>query len=216
MHIKQAKQYLEFLNLSGIQDIFISEQSEINLQSKNLENLAIVHSKCKRCALHKNRIKFVYGVGSSNAKLMVISEAPGHEENLSGKLFVGASGQLLTKMLNAIKIDRKDIYITNVVKCTPPRNRNPLPEEIFACSIYLQEQLDIIKPEIILILGKVAAESLLKLGLTLTNYRKKTYQYQGIKTYVTYHPAALLRNAGWKKFAWVDLQKLQKDYERII
>ncbi|MCK4956949.1 MAG: uracil-DNA glycosylase, partial [Candidatus Cloacimonetes bacterium] len=119
-------------------------------------------------------------------------------------------------MLNAINIEREDIYITNVVKCCPPGNRDPHPEEILACQNYLLEQIAIIKPKILLILGKVAAESILKLGLSLTAYREKTYLFQGIKTYVSYHPAALLRNVSWKRYAWTDLQKLQKDYEKLL
>lgn len=218
MHKKQINQYLEFLKLSGIQDVFVSEpekKMEIVKQAPSLEELAAKYAECKLCPLHTNRVKLVYGEGNPNSNLMIISEGPGHDENVTGKPFVGAAGQLLTKMLSAIKLDRKDIYITNVVKCRPPGNRDPHPEEVIACSLILQEQIDIIQPKLLLVLGRVAAETLLKQSESLGNYRKMENYYQGIRTFVTYHPAALLRNAQWKKPAWIDLQNLQKVYESL-
>jgi DNA polymerase len=143
---------------------------------------------------------------------MIIGEGPGADEDRLGKVFVGRSGQLLTKMLSAIKLTREDVYIANIVKCRPPENRNPLPEEKSACLPYLEEQISIIQPELILILGKVAAVTLLEIDQTLKAFREKTYNFRGTKTYVSYHPSALLRNPSWKKLAWIDLQKLQKDY----
>ncbi|MDP8269485.1 MAG: uracil-DNA glycosylase [Candidatus Tenebribacter davisii] len=211
MNNDTIKQYLEYLKLSGIQDIFINPKKQIN-KAELLQELEKKYCNCKKCELHTGRHKFVYGNGNADARLMIIGEGPGAEENRLGKVFVGRSGQLLTKMLNAINLSREEIYISNIVKCRPPGNRNPLPEEKKACLPYLDEQISIIQPELILLVGKVAAVTLLEIDQTLKAFRERTYTFRGIKTYVSYHPSALLRNPHWKKFAWIDLQKLQKDY----
>jgi DNA polymerase len=210
---KEIRQYLEYLNLSGIQDIFCSEKE--NDPSILLIQNAKKYSLCKRCSLGYNRTNLCYGNGSPDAKLMLIGEGPGAEEDKTGKVFVGRAGQLLTKMLKAINLDREEVYIANIVKCRPPGNRNPLPTEIEACLPYLFEQIQLVKPELLLLLGKVAAHTLLGFDGTMNEYRSKTYQVRNIKTFVTYHPSALLRNEGWKKFAWIDLQKLQEDYKKL-
>ena len=220
MNKKVINQYLEYLELSGIQDIFFKQKQNVDKTTKpeillDLNDLKKKYSTCSKCELSKTRNKFVYGNGNTNAKLMLIGEGPGAEEDKTGNVFVGRAGQLLTKMLNAINLDRKDIYITNIVKCRPPGNRNPLPEEKNACIGYLYEQIAIIKPKLILLLGKVAASTLLEQDKTLSAFRENTYIIKNIKTYVSYHPSALLRNPNWKKFAWIDLQKLQKDYEKM-
>jgi uracil-DNA glycosylase len=214
MSSKPLDQHLELLKLSGINEIFIEPESLEDI-SVDLEQLLVEYADCKNCVLAENRIKFVYGEGSQQSKLLLIGEGPGADENTTGKPFVGRAGQLLTKMLKAINIEREDVYITNVVKCRPPNNRNPQPEEIKACSDYLNEQIEIIKPELILLLGRVASEALLNQNKSLTKYRENTHIYKGIKTYVTYHPSALLRNPGWKKHAWIDLQKLRDDYNKL-
>jgi DNA polymerase len=214
MPSRSLEQHLELLRLSGINEIFIDQALPVE-KEPDLEQLKKQYANCDKCHLSKNRIKFVYGEGSGQAKLMLIGEGPGADENISGKPFVGRAGQLLTKMLKAINIERQEVYITNVVKCRPPNNRNPFPEEIEACAPYLQEQIEIIKPGLLMLLGKVAAEALLKQKKSLSKYRENTHIFQGIKTYVTYHPSALLRNPGWKKFAWIDLQKLRDDYNRL-
>ncbi len=211
MYNTAIKQYLEYLKLSGIQDIFVKPPIGIN-KAELLKELEGKYHTCTKCALHSGRNKFVYGNGNADARLMIIGEGPGAEENRLGKVFVGRSGQLLTKMLSAINLSRDEVYITNIVKCRPPDNRNPLPEEKSACLPYLEEQISIIQPEFILMLGKVAAVTLLEIDQTLKAFRQKTYNFRGIKTYVSYHPSALLRNPSWKKFAWIDLQNLQKDY----
>jgi len=211
LYNKAIKQYLEYLKLSGIQDIFIKPPIQIN-KTELLKELEENYHTCTKCALHTGRNKFVYGNGNADARLLIIGEGPGAEENRLGKVFVGRSGQLLTKMLSAINLSRDEVYITNIVKCRPPGNRNPLPEEKRACLPYLEEQISIIQPEFILMLGKVAAVTLLEIDQTLAAFRQQTYNFRGIKTYVSYHPSALLRNPSWKKLAWIDLQKLQKDY----
>jgi len=211
LYNKAVKQYLEYLKITGIQDIFIKPPKQIN-KTELLKDLEQNYNNCKKCILHKERNKFCYGNGNADARLLIIGEGPGAEEDRLGKVFVGRSGQLLTKMLSAIKLSREDVYIANIVKCRPPENRNPLPDEKSACLPYLEEQISIIQPEFILIIGKVAAVTLLEIDQTLKAFREKTYNFRGIKTYVSYHPSALLRNPSWKKLAWIDLQKLQKDY----
>ena len=174
---------MEYIRMSGIEEIFhkpefmknTGEKNSHELEIRNAENLLRElkekYKNCRKCVLSENRIKFVYGEGNSHAKLMLIGEAPGADENVTGKPFVGRAGKLLTKMLAAIQLKREDVYITNVVKCRPPNNRNPLPNEVSACSPYLEEQISIIKPQLILLLGKVAAVSLLKMNNTLGRFR---------------------------------------------
>ena len=219
---KSVKQYLEYLKLSGIQDIFFKLPKVKKFKKKpplqnfdpaqKLKELDEKYRHCKKCPLWEERNKFCYGNGNPQAKLMLIGEGPGVDEDRAGKVFVGKAGQLLTKMLHAIKLTRDEVYIANIVKCRPPENRNPLPEEKIMCLPYLEEQISIIKPQILLLLGRVAAATLLEMDIPLKAFREQTYSYKGIKTYVSYHPAALFRNIGWKKFAWIDLQKVQKDY----
>jgi DNA polymerase len=210
-------QYLEFLKLSGIQDFYFSmnEEAKVVAEKKDLISLKKAYENCLLCGLSKTRTHFVYGNGNPNAKLMVIGEGPGEEEDKTGDVFVGKAGQLLTKMLKAIELEREDVYIANIVKCRPPENRNPNPDEINTCLPYLLEQINLIQPKILLLLGKVAAVALFHIDQPLTNYRKKTLNFQGIKTYISYHPSALLRNPSWKTFAWEDLKKVKADYESL-
>jgi len=212
---KVINQYLEYLELSGIQDIFSQEKNNSEQNVPNLDDLKEKYSNCQKCELGRTRNKFVYGNGSANAKLMLIGEGPGAEEDKTGNVFVGRAGKLLTKMLQAINLEREDVYIANIVKCRPPDNRNPLPEERKACLGYLLQQIAIIRPKLILLLGKVAATTLLHQDKTLKDFRENTYIFQNTKTYVSYHPSALLRNPNWKKPAWIDLQKIQKEYEKF-
>ena len=170
---------------------------------------------CTRCGLCQERNTVVYGEGSPTARLMVIGEGPGGEEDRSGRPFVGPAGQLLTRMLAAIKIDRRDAYIGNIVKCRPPGNRDPHPEEVRECLPYLKEQIQLIRPGIILLLGRVAARTLLGVDQPLKAYRQRVHTFENMPVYVTYHPAALLRTPAWKRDAWVDLQKLQKHYDNL-
>ena len=216
MHHKSILQYLELLKVSGIQDIHFKEDfsvdTELETVSTSLETLRFSYQQCTNCDLAKTRNNFVYGNGSENAKLMLIGEGPGEQEDKTGKVFVGKAGQLLTKMLNAIDISREEVFITNIVKCRPPGNRNPQQCEIDACLQYLMEQIELIKPKLLLLLGRVAAVSLFHLNQSLKKYREKPLYFHGIKTFVTYHPSALLRNEHWKRPAWEDLKKLKIEY----
>ncbi len=166
-------------------------------------------SECKKCGLHLTRKNTVFGKGSDKIKLVIIGEAPGAEEDEKGEPFVGRAGQLLTKMLTAIDISREDIFICNVLKCRPPGNRDPLPEEIAECSVYLDLQLKFLKPDYILALGRIAAMRLLGKQSTMKEFRESDHSYKGIPVLVTYHPSALLRNPNWKYPAWDDLKRLK-------
>jgi DNA polymerase len=161
---------------------------------------------CTACALHQTRTQTVFGVGDENADWMLIGEAPGAEEDRLGDPFVGQAGRLLDNMLAAIDLSRrKNVYIANVLKCRPPGNRNPEPEEVARCSPHLQNQIQLVKPKLILAMGRFAAQTLLKSDASIASLRGKVYRYAGVPTIVTYHPAYLLRNLTDKAKAWEDL-----------
>jgi len=163
-------------------------------------------ASCTSCVLHARRNKTVLGVGDENADWLFVGEGPGADEDAQGEPFVGQAGKLLDSMLAAIKLKRgSNVYIANVVKCRPPGNRNPEPDEALACEPYLHRQIDLIKPKLIVALGKVAAVNLLAREATVASMRNKVHQYRGIPLIVTYHPAYLLRNLPDKARAWEDL-----------
>ncbi|MDZ7718857.1 MAG: uracil-DNA glycosylase [Balneolaceae bacterium] len=157
----------------------------------------------------------VFGVGNKNADLMIIGEAPGQEEDRQGEPFVGKAGQLLNKILKAIKFEREDVYIANILKHRPPGNRNPNPDERLRSLPYLMRQIDLIDPKIILCVGKVSGTTLLKKEDSLRNLRGQFYPFRNAELTVTYHPAALLRNPQWKRPAWEDVQNVRKRYDEL-
>lgn len=166
---------------------------------------------CRRCKLYKGRQNIVIGDGSLKAKLVFVGEAPGEQEDIQGKPFVGRAGQLLEKMIQAIGLSREKVYICNVVKCRPPENRNPESDEIESCSEYLYRQLDILQPKVIMALGKFAAQTLLNTETRISDLRGKFFPYRGAKLIPTFHPAYLLRNPSSKKEAWDDLQMVAEE-----
>ena len=182
-------------------------------KTQSLSELEKLICNCTKCNLHKGRNKFVFGSGSPDADVIVIGEGPGAEEDKQGLPFVGRAGQLLTEMLKAIKFSRDEVYIANIIKCRPPENRTPLPEEMDTCFPYLKKQIDLIKPKLILCLGLTAAKGLLKSRESLTNLRGKVFEFGEVKVMVTYHPAALLRNPNWKRPCWEDLKMFRKLYD---
>ncbi len=184
-------------------------------KAESLNELYDTIHNCKKCALGNTRINFVFGVGNPDADIMLIGEAPGAEEDKQGIPFVGRAGKLLTDILKAINFEREDVYIANILKCRPPNNRNPLPSEVETCIPYLYKQIELIKPKLILCLGLVAANSLFGKKSTLTQMRGNVYDVQGIKTMVTYHPAALLRNPNWKRGCWEDVKKFRSIYDGL-
>lgn len=199
-----------------LQDTTPEEQEEIVAQqpsvswseSTTLDDLHAKICSCMDCPLGATRTNFVFGSGNPNANLMIVGEAPGADEDEQGLPFVGRAGQLLTKILEAIEIQRSDVYICNILKCRPPNNRKPLASETDACEPYLWKQIELVKPRYILALGLTAANTLLKNKESMASLRGKTHDYHGIPMIVTYHPAALLRNPEWKKATWEDVQQL--------
>jgi len=181
----------------------------------SLEEHRAAICNCTKCSLSQTRTKFVYGAGSSRAKIVFIGEAPGREEDLQGEPFVGRAGKLLDNILAAIKFTRRDVYIGNILKCRPPENRDPQPEEIRACMPHLIEQIRIIKPLIICALGRIAAHCLLDTTTPLGKLRGTWHSFQGIPLIVTYHPAALLRFQQYKRPTWEDMQEMKARYEKF-
>jgi DNA polymerase len=172
----------------------------------SLASIAAAVQKCTRCPLYKTANKGVPGEGDPRARLVCVGEAPGASEDETGLPFVGAAGQLLTKILLAVDLKREDVFITNVVKHRPPGNRNPMPNEIEACSPYLIRQLELIQPKVIVAFGTFAAQTLLNTKTPIGKLRGEVHRYHGIPLVVTYHPAALLRNPSWKRPTWEDVQ----------
>ena len=191
-------------------------QGEPWAQSTSLADLEALIQDCHKCRLWETRNKLVFGKGSPTAGVMVIGEAPGADEDMQGEPFVGRAGQLLTKMLEAVNFKREDVFIANMLKSRPPNNRDPKPDELEACEPYLWKQILLIKPKMILCMGRIAAISLLKgKETTLAKIRGNVYDFYGVKVMATYHPAALLRNPDWKRPAWEDLQQFRKLYDEL-
>jgi DNA polymerase len=169
-------------------------------------------ANCRLCQLAKTRHNLVFGDGNSNAQIVFVGEAPGADEDEQGLPFVGRAGQLLTDIIvKGMKLDRKDVYICNILKCRPPGNRNPLPDEMSKCEPFLKKQLQIISPKIICALGTFAAQTLLKTNIPISALRGRFHSYEGIKLMPTYHPAYLLRNPSAKKPVWEDVQMIMKE-----
>jgi DNA polymerase len=178
------------------------------LESPDWEALRSAVVACTKCDLHRSRTQTVFGVGNRSANWLIIGEAPGAEEDRQGEPFVGAAGQLLNEMLRALAIERADVYIANILKCRPPDNRDPRPEEAAACRGYLDRQIALIAPKLILAVGRIAAITLLRQDVPLARLRSRVHSYgaSGVPLVATYHPAYLLRSPGQKRKAWEDLR----------
>jgi DNA polymerase len=181
-----------------------------DLSALDLGGLCAEVARCTRCPLSETRTKTVCGDGDPGARIVFIGEAPGREEDLQGIPFVGRAGKLLDKMLAAIGFDRSNVYIANILKCRPPGNRDPIEEETAACEPYLARQLELIRPAVICALGRVAGQTLLGTKAPLRALREGVHWYNGIRVFVTYHPAALLRNPNLKRDAWEDMKALRR------
>ncbi len=186
----------------------ISASNEYSACAENLQALKQIVATCTLCELHKTRTQTVFGTGSPTADWLIIGEAPGADEDRKGEPFVGRAGQLLTNMLRAIGLAREEVYIANVLKCRPPKNRDPQQSEIACCQPYLRQQIDFIQPKVILALGRIAAQSLLNTDIPIGRMRGKKYTYEDtqIPVVATYHPAYLLRSPQQKRKAWEDLK----------
>jgi len=181
-------------------------------KEKQLKQVCQEMANCQLCPLGKTRKNLVFGVGNPEARIVFVGEAPGADEDEQGLPFVGRAGQLLTDIIvKGMKLERKNVYICNILKCRPPNNRNPLPEEINKCEPFLKKQLQIISPEIICALGTFAARTLLKTDIPISALRGRFHSYEGIKLMPTYHPAYLLRNPSAKKQVWEDVQLIMKE-----
>ena len=225
--IDLTKQYINVLRKEGVSEItastdcgtngekaggvitenFVAKNKNSNI--KSLEQFKEEIQNCKKCHLAKTRTKFVFGEGDPNSELIFIGEAPGHDEDKQGRPFVGRAGQLLTKIIEAMKMKRQDVYICNLLKCRPPENRAPQPDEIALCKPYLDNQLSLLKnKKIICCLGLYSAQNLLGVDLSMKEMRGNWYEYKGTKVIVTYHPAYLLRSPNEKNKVWNDMKKV--------
>gem|GEM_PF-1263341 len=202
---RQLNERLDLHRLQGARHLHVSPPG------KALAKIAAEVAACKRCVLWKTRTQVVPGQGSPRAELVFVGEAPGAEEDKQGLAFVGRAGRLLTRILNAISLDRDDVFIGNVLKCRPPANRSPLPDETASCLPYLLAQLDIMKPRVICALGAVAASALLGESQPIGRMRGRFIPYRGAKLIATYHPAYLLRNPPEKRKVWEDMQKVRDE-----
>jgi uracil-DNA glycosylase len=178
------------------------------VEAEDITGLSRIAATCVRCRLAQTRTQVVYGVGNPNADLMFVGEAPGRDEDLKGEPFVGRAGQLLTDIIKAMKLTRDDVYIANVIKCRPPENRNPEPDELDTCRPYIKRQIELIKPKVIVTLGRFALQSLTEKGYSISSVRGQWLTVDGIKVMPTYHPAYLLRTPAAKKDVWKDMQKV--------
>jgi DNA polymerase len=183
-------------------------------EARTLEQLERTIQDCKRCPLGKTRTKLVFGDGDPHADIMFVGEAPGRDEDLQGKPFVGRAGKLLNKMLEEIGLKREDVYIANILKSRPPDNRDPQPEEAEACEPYLHKQIELIQPKLICSLGRIAAQTLLRTRMPLKEMRGRWFEYRGAKFMVTYHPAAILRSMDNYSQGIEDLRRLVNELRR--
>ncbi len=223
--------YLKRLERKGIRSLYLDEFDEASRGPKPAstkeraplsvsavrEKLDALEAKvriCQDCPLHKTRTNAVFGAGNPATKVVFIGEAPGRDEDRRGEPFVGRAGQLLTKIFEAIGLVREDVFITNVLKCRPPDNRDPQESEVRCCEKYLISQIELIKPQVICALGRIAAQWLLQTKASLSVLRAGEYYYRGIRVLVTYHPAALLRSPEMKRPAWEDFKRLKEMLEK--
>ena len=199
----------------GLEKEVLTTKTESDSRLPDLDEFYNSIKNCQLCPLGQTRQNLVFGSGDKRADIMLIGEAPGADEDRIGEPFVGKAGQLLDKILNAIQLSRKDVYIANILKCRPPENRDPLPYEITECELLLHQQIKIIQPKLILVLGRIAAQTLLKTTQPLNRLRGKVHDYNNIKLIVTYHPAALLRYPQYKVQTWEDVKLLRKLYDEL-
>jgi uracil-DNA glycosylase len=214
--VDEVRAWLAWAQESGLQNLAPQARRADPAKVETVTRLPVLEAvrtelgECTRCKLHKTRTNIVFGVGSPEARLMFVGEAPGEDEDLQGYPFVGKAGQLLTKMIEAMGLRREDVYICNTVKCRPPNNRNPEADELLACEPFLKGQLGAVKPEVIVTLGKFAAQALLREQTPITRLRGQWREYEGIPVMPTFHPAYLLRSPAEKGKVWEDLKQVMQ------
>lgn len=213
---------LEFYRDIGITELAIPDtplraddvlggSMSVTRNSASLEDVRTELGDCQRCALARGRTHIVFGAGNPHASLVFVGEAPGAEEDRQGLPFVGRAGQLLTKIIESIGIEREDVYICNVLKCRPPGNRNPEPEEVESCSPFLRRQIETIQPKIVCCMGTFAAQTVLGMKTPISRLRGKFHKIDGIQYIATFHPAYLLRNPEKKREVWDDMKKIRAE-----
>lgn len=205
----QVKAHLEGLADIGISEMTFAASKQIS-SDEQLKKIREEIGDCTRCKLCEGRTHIVFGVGNPHATLMFVGEGPGRDEDIQGEPFVGRAGQLLTKMIEAMGLKRQDVYIANIVKCRPPDNRYPEPEEVTTCYPFLLKQIAAIHPKVIVGLGNLAVQTLLETKKGITTLRGQFHDFHGIQLMPTYHPAFLLRNPNMKKPCWEDLKKVME------
>jgi len=212
-----VRSYVELEKESGTEELFSGEAAAPAAAARRetdragrLEALKKKVLRCRACGLADTRRNVVFGAGNPDAGLMFVGEAPGSDEDIQGLPFVGRAGQLLTKIIEAMGLSRRDVYIANILKCRPPNNRAPLPDEITACRENVRRQIDIIRPKVICTLGKFASQTLLETETPISRLRGNFHEYEGIKVMPTFHPAYLLRNPQDKRLVWEDMKKIKK------
>jgi uracil-DNA glycosylase len=219
--IAEIRNSLRFLSATGYHGFDCSQKSLEKIKkwgqgpesfSETLEEIREDLGDCQRCRLARERNRIVFGDGNPGAKLVFVGEGPGFEEDQQGKPFVGAAGQLLSRIIEAINLTRSQVYICNIIKCRPPGNRNPEPDEISTCFPFLERQIAAIQPDLICALGTFAAQTLLQTTMSISKLRGRFHEYKGIKVLPTYHPAYLLRNPEKKRDVWEDMKMLMKEY----
>lgn len=216
--IDDLSRTLTFLKQKGCTGFTCSKENLVRLDSwsrscppslrPTLSEIREELGDCQRCRLSKTRQNIVFGSGNPRARLVFVGEAPGYEEDVKGEPFVGPAGQLLTKIIHAIELTREAVYILNVLKCRPPKNRNPRPDEVATCSPFMNRQINTINPDFICALGKFATQTLLQTDRPISRLRGQFYDYQGIQLMPTFHPSYLLHNPEKKREVWQDMQKL--------
>ncbi len=206
------QEYVHCQKEEGVEGLPTHLPEPVKSKAQLLEEISRELGDCKRCKLHPHRKNIVFGTGNPEARLVFVGEGPGGDEDIQGKPFVGPAGQLLTKIINSINLTREEVYIANIIKCRPPKNRNPEPDEIKACEPFLIKQLDAIQPKIICALGTFAAQTLLETDEKISRLRGRFIPFRNSKLIATFHPAYLLRNSQRKREVWEDMKKIRQEY----
>ena len=212
-------QQVEFFRDIGVESLDLSRGSkDVPAAPAPVDTLDSIRGDigdCQRCKLAPSRSTIVFGSGNPNAEIMFVGEAPGYEEDQQGLPFVGPAGQLLTRIIESIGVSRDDVYICNILKCRPPNNRNPEPDEVLTCSPFLRRQIESIRPRIICCLGKFAAQTLLRSGAPITKLRGEFHDIDGVRVIATFHPAYLLRSPEKKREVWEDMKQIRAELFRL-
>jgi uracil-DNA glycosylase family 4 len=205
--VEKRQRVVRITGQSG--DLFLSRKLQ---SAATLEDLREEIGDCRRCKLAEHRTNIVFGVGNPDARIVFVGEGPGHDEDLQAEPFVGRAGRLLTEIITkGMRLRREDVYIANVIKCRPPGNRNPEPDEVASCEPFLQRQIEIIRPRVIVALGTFAAQTLLRTRTPISRLRGQWHDYHGIRVMATFHPAYLLRNPHDKRLVWEDIKAIMRE-----